>query len=90
MELKEARESLDKLDKELITIVTERMNLVRKVAEYKKEKKLPMYDPEREKELIEARRKLAEELGINPDLVEDIFKRILEDSHRIGKEIVGE
>jgi hypothetical protein len=32
---------------------------------------------------------LAEELKINPDLVEKIYKMIIGDAHRIEKEIMG-
>lgn len=90
MELSEIRKKLDQLDKELVRILAKRMALIPSVAEYKKEYDLPRLMPEREKEIIDSKRKLAEKLNVNPDLVEDLLKRIIEDSHRIEKDILGE
>lgn len=89
MEITEIRKQLDEIDKELLNIIAKRMSLIPKIAEYKKEHNVQRHQPEREKEIIETKRKVAEELGLNPDLVEDIFKRLIEDAHRIEKEIIG-
>lgn len=89
MELKEIREHLDLLDMELVKILAERMSLIPKVAEFKIKHNMERYQPEREKEIIAEKRKLAEEKGVDPDLVEDLFKRIIKDSHRIEEKIMG-
>jgi chorismate mutase len=89
MDLKELRQHLDRLDAALLYILAERMSLIPKVAQYKKENNMPRFQPEREKEILETKRKLAESLNINPDLAEKIFKEIIEDAHRIEKEIIG-
>lgn len=88
MNLKEIREKLDKLDLKLLQTLAKRMALIPSVARYKKDNNIPRYQPEREKEIIENKRRLAMELRVNPDLVEDLFKRIIKDSHRIEKEIL--
>ncbi|MFA6226938.1 MAG: chorismate mutase [Candidatus Paceibacterota bacterium] len=90
MNLLELRKEIDRIDGELLSVLVERMKLIPKVAEYKKENNLPRYQPEREKEIIKVRKELAEELNLNPDLVEKIYKEIIEDAHRIEKEIMGE
>lgn len=90
MELMQIRENLDRLDKEMLRILSERMSLIPKVAEYKRQNNLPRYQPDREKAILEGKRKLAEEMSLNPDLVENIYKRIIEDAHRIEKDIMGE
>jgi len=90
MDLKEIREHLDRIDSALLMILAERMSLIPKVAEYKKKNKIKRFQPEREREIIEKKRKMAGDNGLNPDLVEDLFKRIIEDSHRIEKDIMGE
>lgn len=89
-DLSEIRKELDKLDSSILEILSKRMALIPSVAEYKKQNHLPRYQPEREKEIINSRRKLAEELNINPDLAESIAKSIIEDAHRIEKEIIGQ
>lgn len=89
MELKEIREHLDRLDRALVVILSERMSFIPHVARYKLENNVDRYQPDREKEIIVAKRKIAEDLGVNPDLIEDILKRIIEDAHRIEREIMG-
>lgn len=90
MDLSEIRKKLDTLDAELVNIIAKRQELIPDVAEYKKKNNVKRYQPEREKEIIEAKRKMAEKASVNPDLIEDLIKRIIEDSHRIEKEIIGE
>ncbi len=89
MDLAEIRKSLDKIDAELVSLLAKRMSFIPKVAEYKKENNMPRFQPAREKEIIESKRKLAKEAGLNPDLVEKIFKEIINDAHRIEKDIIG-
>ncbi|PLW79802.1 hypothetical protein C0585_05670 [Candidatus Woesearchaeota archaeon] len=89
MELIEIREHLDRLDTALLYILAERMTFIPKVAKYKDENNLERYQPEREKEIIEAKRELAQKLGVNPDLAQKIFETIIEDAHRIEKKIMG-
>jgi chorismate mutase/prephenate dehydrogenase len=90
MDLKELREHLDRLDNALLYILAERMILIPKVAQYKKENNIPRYQPERELQIITGKRELASKLALNPDLAEIIYKAIIEDAHRIEKEIIGE
>jgi len=80
---------LDQLDDALVCILAERMGLIPKVAEYKKENNLPRYQPAREKEIIKMKRELAVKLKLNPDLVENLFKEIIKDAHRIEAGIMG-
>ena len=89
MELTEIRKELDKLDAELVSILAKRMKFIPEVAEYKKKNNIQRFQPAREKEILESKRKLAKEAGLNPDLVEKIFKEIINDAHRIEKEIMG-
>ncbi len=89
MNLEEIRSKLDKIDRELLEILSKRIELIPHVAEYKKTNNIVRYQPDREKEIFESKRKLAKELNINPDLVEEIYKLIISESHRIEKDIMG-
>ena len=53
MDLKELRFEIDKIDDELIRLFDKRMDLSVKVALYKLQKGLPVYDPVREQEILE-------------------------------------
>ncbi len=90
MDLNEVRTHLDRLDNALLYILAERMSLIPKVAEYKKENNIARYQPERETQIISNKREEAVKLLLNPDLVESIYKIIIADAHRIEKDIMGE
>ena len=53
MELKELRNNIDEIDKELVDLFIKRMNVSAAVAEYKRESGMPVLDPSRERALLE-------------------------------------
>ena len=61
MELTELRESIDRIDADLVRLFTERMALSGQVAEYKKEHNLPALDASRERQKLSAVRAAAGE-----------------------------
>lgn len=52
MGIQNFREEIDKIDEELVRLFNKRMNVIKEVAEFKKESKTPLYDGERERQLI--------------------------------------
>ncbi len=61
MELNELRNEIDKIDDSLVKLFVERMKLSAQIADYKKENKLPIYVPSREREKLQSIAKLAGE-----------------------------
>lgn len=51
--LKEIRDKINDLDKEMLDLFTKRMKLSKEVIEYKMKNNLPILDSEREKEVID-------------------------------------
>lgn len=64
MDICELRQQIDEIDKELVDLFIKRMGLSAQVAQYKKEKDLPIYVPAREQEILSA---LASQAG--PEMV---------------------
>lgn len=89
-QLEDIRAKLDELDNRLVTTIAERLALIPNVAEYKRDNGMQRYQPEREARMIEERRALAKQHGVNPDLIEDITRRLIEEAHRVEKDIMGE
>ena len=54
MEIQELRERIDEIDAKLVDLFTERMGISAQVADYKKERNLPIYVPAREREILQA------------------------------------
>lgn len=53
MDIKELRKNIDTIDEKLVELIRERMDTAAKIGEYKRENKLPVYDPSRERELFD-------------------------------------
>lgn len=79
--LNELRVQIDEVDKSLLDLLHKRLALVEKVGEVKSEHGLPIYDPAREKSMLNARREEATKLGVSADLMEDILRRIMRESY---------
>ena len=69
MDLQQIREEIDAIDDELIILLEKRMDMAVKVAEYKKENNIPIYNPTREQEVLD---RLAKKVGA--DRLEAITK----------------
>ncbi|WKE63922.1 bifunctional chorismate mutase/prephenate dehydrogenase [Gallaecimonas kandeliae] len=80
--LEELRGQIDQLDQQLLTLLEQRLALVREVGEVKREQGLPIYAPDREASMLAQRRAEAEDRGLNPDLIEDILRRCMRESYQ--------
>jgi len=90
MELVKSRKNIDRLDRELLKILSKRIKLVLKVAQYKKEKGMVLKHPEREKKIVERNRAIAKELGISEDFVESVFRTIIKESLKLEEIFQGQ
>jgi len=52
MDLKDYREQIDSIDRELVKLFAQRMEVAANIAGYKKERGLPVFDPRREREKL--------------------------------------
>lgn len=82
MSLDHLRQEIDEIDSQLVELLAKRQSVTAKVGEYKKQVGKAIYDPEREASLIGKRRKMAEGLSLNPDLIEDLLRRIMRESYQ--------
>ncbi len=85
--LNELRKEIDKIDEELLTLLNKRMEIVRKVGEYKNSSNAPIYRPEREKEIIDRLTKLSESQNglLKRDDIEAIFLEIFSTSRNLER-----
>lgn len=80
-ELTALRDQIDEVDKALLDLLAKRLSLVAEVGEVKSRYGLPIYVPEREASMLASRRKEAETLGVPPDLIEDVLRRVMRESY---------
>lgn len=75
-QLQNYREKIDEIDAQIIDLLSQRFEVVKKVWEYKKLHNLPPLQPERWEQVLSSKKQLAKQYGINPDLVENIWNEI--------------
>ncbi|HKP61248.1 MAG TPA: bifunctional chorismate mutase/prephenate dehydrogenase [Polyangiales bacterium] len=75
--LPELRARLDSVDRRVLELLAERMRVVTEVARFKRNERVEIRDYERERQVLDARRTLARELGLDPAPVEAIYRQIL-------------
>ena len=84
MNIDDFRQEIDRLDRELLRIFNERAALALHIGEIKKERGLPVYDPDRERRIFEAM------TAANPGPLEDdaivrLFERVIDESRRLER-----
>ena len=85
MKLENIRKELDIIDAKLIKLLAKRQAYMPFVGKYKKENNLPFNQPEREKEILKSKGKMAKDLGLDPNFVEKVFLLIFKNSKEIQK-----
>ena len=79
-ELEALRQNIDAIDHDMVALLKARQEQVDRVLALKRAHGLPVYHPAREENLISEKRRTARAVGLDPDFLEDIFRRILRQS----------
>lgn len=80
-ELDVLRQRIDETDSELVRLLLQRRQLAAEVGVVKRELGQPLYVPERERVMLEKRRQQAQQMGLSPDLIEDVLRRVIRESY---------
>ncbi|TAH64108.1 MAG: chorismate mutase [Gottschalkiaceae bacterium] len=83
-ELIRFRDEINKIDNELTLLFEKRMNISKRVAEYKKNNNIPIYDPVREDEIIRENIEKLNDNGLSQEL--ELFYRNIFKISRIVQE----
>lgn len=77
-ELLKLRDKIDSVDENILELLSERMELVKKVGEYKKKNNKTIVDKKRESEKIDRLEAEGKKYGINRTMIEKIWKTLFE------------
>ena len=78
MDLTQLREKINRIDRELVNLYIERMETARTIGAWKRENGVPVYDPGRERELLD---RVAEQAGAeNEDGIRALFSFLISQS----------
>jgi len=78
--VQKARHRIDEINERVVELLAERQAIVDELCEIKADAGRPVRDPEREAELLDHVRTVAEEAGLSPALAETLFEDILDHS----------
>jgi chorismate mutase len=89
MDISDWRSRIDEIDARLVALLSERSRCVIEIGKIKRTLNLPVYDPDREKEI------LAQIVAGNPgpldgDALKRLFERILDESRRMERITSGD
>jgi chorismate mutase/prephenate dehydrogenase len=80
-QLGELRDEIDDIDQKLVALLAKRRAVTTNVGLLKSEVGMPIFAPEREASLLKVRRQQAIDAGLSPELIEDILRRLMQDSY---------
>lgn len=86
-ELQELRRDIDIIDRELVELFRRRMDVTRRVGEYKRAKSIPVLDQERERQLLQSKGELAGE-ELRPAVI-TLFQTVMALSRRQQRDLMG-
>jgi chorismate mutase len=84
-ELKRLREAIDQVDEVLVKLLNQRAKYAVEIGEIKGELDLPIYSPDREKEVL-VRVESRSAGPLEPSAVRRLFERIIDESRRVERE----
>jgi chorismate mutase len=82
LDLDALRKAIDDVDGQLLELIAERVRLVLQVGDYKRERGIPIYDPERERLVLERLTSRAP-APLKADTVRRVFERLIDESRRL-------
>jgi len=89
MSIEDWRTRIDEIDRKLVKLMNDRSQCVIEIARIKKQNKMKVVDPEREKKVF--RNVKNENNGpLDADGLQRIFERIIDESRRIERQLIGE
>ena len=90
--LDEIREGMDAIDREVVSLLSERVEYVRAAAKFKPTS-AGVAAPERVAAVLKTRREWAEAAGLDGELIESLYRRIVDycisEEHKRWREING-
>ena len=84
------RDALDRLDTDLVRVLSERRKVSGEMIRLKEEAKLPLRDQKREEEMLARRIQMGREAGLGSHYVTRVFQEVIEDSVRLQQDYLIE
>ena len=86
--LDEIRRDIDRVDEVLVRLLNERARCVCEIGRLKKESGVEIYQPDREKDVLNHVRTVASEGPLGPDAIARLFERIIDEARRLERRLI--
>ena len=73
----EVRNEIDTIDRAIVDLLAQRFDYVKEVVKYKDNTQSGIQAEDRRQAVLECRRKWAEEKGLCPDVIEEIYDKLI-------------
>ena len=87
--LKPLRKEIDELDLQIVELLAQRANIVRRVVKIKNEHGIPVVIPERINEVLDHVAAIAEDKNVSPDVVRAVYTLLIDYACAMEKESLG-
>lgn len=84
------RQKIDRIDNDLLEILSKRMGVSREIGRYKREHRMSVIQAGRYNDVIRSRVKLGEEMGMSPDFMRTVLLAIHDESVRQQIEVIND
>jgi chorismate mutase len=88
--LDDLRDDINRVDEVLVRLLNERARCACEIGMLKKQLGVEVYQPEREKQVIEHVRGIASEGPLGPDAIARLFERIIDEARSLERRVVHE
>jgi chorismate mutase len=86
--LEDFRRDIDRVDEVIVRLLNERARVACEIGRLKRAAGVPVYQPEREKEVIAHVRAIAVEGPLGPEAIVRLFERIIDEARRLERRVV--
>jgi len=88
--LDDLRKNIDRVDEVLVRLLNERAHCACEIGRLKKELGVEIYQPDREKQVLDHVRGVAAEGPLGPDAIARLFERIIDEARRLERRVAQE
>ena len=86
-DLDDLRKNIDRVDEVLVRLLNERARCACEIGRLKKELGVEIYQPDREKQVLDHVRGVAAEGPLGPDAIARLFERIIDEARRLERRV---
>jgi len=86
--LDDLRNDIDRVDEVLVRLLNERARVACEIGRLKKALGVEVYQPEREKQVLEHVRGIAAEGPLGPEAIARLFERIIDEARRLERRLM--